>query len=37
MDTTWIVIGVVVVVGLWLMMTYNRLVSLRNQASNAWS
>jgi LemA protein len=37
MDTTWIVIGVVVVIGLWLMMTYNRLVSLRNQASNAWS
>ncbi|MBM3531877.1 MAG: LemA family protein [Alphaproteobacteria bacterium] len=37
MDTTWIVIGIVVVVGLWLAMTYNRLVSLRNQARNAWS
>ncbi len=38
MDTsTWVIIGVVVVVGLWLMTTYNRLVAGRNQAKNAWS
>ncbi|MSP48335.1 MAG: LemA family protein [Alphaproteobacteria bacterium] len=37
MDTTWIVIGIGVAIGLWLMMTYNRLVSLRNQAKNAWA
>ena len=38
MDTsTWVVIGIVVLIGLWLMMTYNRLVAGRNQAKNAWS
>ena len=38
MDTsTWVIIGIAVVIGLWLMTTYNRLVSLRNQAKNAWA
>jgi len=37
MDTTWIVIGVAVLAGLWLMMSYNRLVALRNQAQNGWA
>src|SRR5260221_3933829 len=35
--TTWIVVGVVVVIGLWLIMTYNGLVGGRNQAQTAWS
>lgn len=29
--------GLIVVVGLWLMFTYNGLVNLRNQVKNAWS
>jgi len=29
--------GVVLVVGLWLVLTYNGLVRLRNQVRNAWS
>lgn len=32
-----VVIGIVVIVGLWYMLTYNRLVSLREQFRNAWS
>lgn len=30
-------IGIVVVIGLWYIATYNRLVSLREQLRNAWS
>jgi len=29
--------GLILVVGLWLMFTYNGLVNLRNQVKNAWS
>jgi LemA protein len=33
----WVVLGVVVLVGLWAMATYNALVRLRNRIENAWS
>jgi len=32
-----IVVGLVLVVGLWLVLIYNGLVGLRNQVKNAWS
>ena len=32
-----IVLGIVVVLGLWLALTYNALVRLRNRIDNAWS
>jgi LemA protein len=35
--TLWIVVGIVVVIGLFLIMTYNGLVGGRNQAQTAWS
>jgi LemA protein len=35
--TTWIIVGIVVVIGLWLIMTYNGLVASRNQGATAWS
>ena len=35
--TAWVVIGIVAVAAVWLIATYNRLVSSRNQARNAWS
>jgi LemA protein len=35
--TTWIVVGIVVLIGLFLIMTYNGLVGGRNQAQTAWS
>ena len=35
--TTWIIVGVIVVIGLWLIMTYNGLVASRNQGTTAWS
>ena len=35
--TTWIVVGIVVLIGLWLIMTYNGLVGGRTQAQAAWS
>ena len=34
--TTWVVIGVLAVVGLWAMSVYNRLVELRNRIANAF-
>ncbi|MFP4402684.1 MAG: LemA family protein [Candidatus Nanoarchaeia archaeon] len=34
---TWIGIGVVVVIGLWILLTYNAFVRLKNQVENAWS
>jgi LemA protein len=37
MTALWILIGLVVIVGLWIMMTYNRLVGLRTQVANGWS
>ncbi|TWT15640.1 LemA family protein [Reyranella sp. CPCC 100927] len=33
----WIVLGVIVAVVVWLIATYNGLVSRRNQSQNAWS
>ena len=33
----WIVVGVVVVLLLWAVLTYNRLVALRNRVENGWS
>lgn len=33
---TWIALGVAAVVALWVVMTYNGLVALRNQVTNAW-
>ena len=32
----WIILAVIVLAGLWLMMTYNSLVSLKNQVDAAW-
>jgi LemA protein len=34
---TWIAVGIVVVLLLWAIVTYNRLVTLRNRADNGWS
>ena len=33
--TTWIVLGIVVVIGLWLIIIYNGLVGGRTQAQTA--
>ena len=33
----WIVIGVIVAIGLWLIAVYNGLVGSRNQSQTAWS
>jgi LemA protein len=33
----WIILGIVVVVGIYVMVTYNGLVSLRNRIENAWA
>ena len=35
--TTWIVLGIVVLVALWAIAVYNGLVGGRNQAQTAWS
>jgi LemA protein len=32
-----VVLGLVVLIGLWLMGTYNRFVTLRNRVANGWS
>ena len=34
---TWIVVGIVVLVVLWLVLTYNGLVTARNRTQEAWS
>lgn len=34
--TTWILLGVAAVVALWLIVTFNALVTLRNQTTNGW-
>jgi LemA protein len=34
---TWIVVGIIVVVVLWLVFTYNGLVTARNRTQEAWS
>ena len=33
----WIVLGIVVLIGLYVMLTYNGLVGLRNRIENAWA
>lgn len=37
MNTTLILLAVVVIVALWLVMTYNGLIRLKNQTDEAWS
>jgi LemA protein len=37
MLVVWILVGVVVVLLLWAILDYNRLVTLRNRADNGWS
>src|SRR3989304_3708915 len=37
MITTYIVIGVIVVLVLWVLSTYNGLITLRNRVREAWS
>jgi len=37
MLAVWIVVAVLVVLVLWAVFTYNRLVTLRNRAENGWS
>ncbi len=37
MITTYVVIGIVVLIVLWLLATYNSLVTLRNRVREAWS
>ncbi|OGF75944.1 hypothetical protein A3H65_04455 [Candidatus Giovannonibacteria bacterium RIFCSPLOWO2_02_FULL_45_14] len=37
MDITWLIIGIIVVIVLWLIWTFNRLVTLRNRVKEAWS
>lgn len=37
MPTLWILIGIIVLVGLWLILSYNGLISLRNRSDEAWS
>src|SRR3979490_905374 len=34
---TWVVIGIIVLVVLWLVLTYNGLVTARNRTQEAWS
>ncbi len=36
MTAVWIVLGLIAAVGLYVMMTYNGLVALRNRIENAW-
>jgi LemA protein len=35
--TTWIIVGIIVAIGLWLIATYNGLVGGRTQTQTAWS
>lgn len=37
MNTTYIILGIVVILSLWLLFTYNGLVALRNRVREAWS
>jgi LemA protein len=37
MSLLWILIGVLIVLGLWLILSYNGLISLRNRSDEAWS
>lgn len=37
MNATYIILGLVVILSLWLLFTYNGLVALRNRVKEAWS
>lgn len=41
MEPMWIILGIllalILIVGMWLVATYNKLVNLRNRVRNAWS
>ena len=41
MEPMWIILGIllaaILIVGIWLVATYNKLVNLRNRVRNAWS
>lgn len=37
MTITHIIIGIIILIGLWLLVVYNHLVTLRNRAREAWS
>ncbi len=37
MEPTWIIIGIVVVILIWVLTAFNSLVSLRNRVREAWS
>ena len=37
MNTLYIIIGLLVLVGLWILFTYNSLITLRNRVREAWS
>ncbi len=37
MNATFIIIGLISIIGLWLLFTYNSLVTLRNRVKEAWS
>ena len=37
MNSLYIIIGIAVIIGGWLLMTYNGLISLRNRVREAWS
>lgn len=37
MEILWILIALIVVVGLWFILTYNGLITLRNRVDEAWS
>ncbi len=36
-NTTWILVGIIAAVIVWLVSTYNRLVSLKNRSAEGWS
>ena len=35
--TTWIVLGIIAVIVLWLVSVYNSLITLKNQTANGWA
>lgn len=37
MTVTWVILGIVAVIILWVIATYNRMIVLRNRINNAWS
>ena len=37
MNILYIFLGIIIVIGIWVILLYNRLVSLRNRAKEAWS